>query len=90
MLSVTGSNASFNHTVHTLYVHMTQQLTKKNQVELLEIDGVANVLEEKVTLKLFILQTTLVQTKAITGSAHCSDKVHVCGFHGDLSWKKET
>ena len=47
VLTVTGSKASFNHTVHTLFGHMTHQLAK-NQVDLLEFDGVANVIEERV------------------------------------------
>lgn len=46
VLNVTGSKASFNHTVHTLFGHMTHSLAK-NQVELLEFDGVANVIEER-------------------------------------------
>ncbi|XP_021371868.1 uncharacterized protein ZK1073.1-like isoform X1 [Mizuhopecten yessoensis] len=46
VLTVTGTKASFNHTVHTLFGHMTHQLAK-NQVDLLEFDGVANVIEER-------------------------------------------
>lgn len=44
---VTGDKASFNHTVHRLYSTMSQKLPK-SKVELVEIEGVANVLEEKV------------------------------------------
>lgn len=43
---VTGSRASFNHTVHKMYSAF--QSKEKRRSELLEIDGVANVLEEKV------------------------------------------
>ena len=46
VLMVTGSKASFNHTVHRLYGHMQQKMDKK-RVELLEVEGVANVIEEK-------------------------------------------
>ena len=44
---VTGDKASFNHTVHRLFGNMTQKMDK-SKIELLEIEGVANVLEEKV------------------------------------------
>lgn len=44
---ITGTKASFNHTVHNLYGHMLQKVDKK-QLELLEVEGVANVIEEKV------------------------------------------
>ncbi|KAL5022108.1 hypothetical protein ScPMuIL_001263 [Solemya velum] len=46
VLMVTGSKASFNHTVHTLYSHMAMKVDKKH-VELLEVEGVANVTEER-------------------------------------------
>ncbi|KAL3864335.1 hypothetical protein ACJMK2_006026 [Sinanodonta woodiana] len=46
VLMVTGDRASFNHTVHTLYSHMAVRLDKKN-IELVEMEGVANVIEEK-------------------------------------------
>lgn len=46
VLMVTGDKASFNHTVHHLYGYMTQKLDK-SKIELLEVEGVANVLEEK-------------------------------------------
>ena len=45
---VTGDKASFNHTVHRLFGNMTQKMDK-SKIELLEIEGVANVLEEKVS-----------------------------------------
>jgi len=47
VLMVTGDKASFNHTVHTLYTSMSQKLDK-GKIELLEVEGVANVLEERV------------------------------------------
>lgn len=43
---VTGDKASFNHTVYTLYNSMSQKMDK-GKIELLEVEGVANVLEEK-------------------------------------------
>lgn len=46
VLMITGSKASFNHTVHNLYGHMLQKMDKK-KLELLEVEGVANVIEEK-------------------------------------------
>jgi len=46
VLMVTGDKASFNHTVYTLYDHMSQKLDK-SKIELLQIEGVANVLEER-------------------------------------------
>ncbi|KAJ8317730.1 hypothetical protein KUTeg_005634 [Tegillarca granosa] len=49
LLVVTGAKASFNHTVHTFHDKLLRQMdpsTKKN-VEFLEIEDVANVLEEK-------------------------------------------
>ena len=44
---VTGTLAAFNHSTHTLVGHMLQKLDKK-KVEILEVENVANVLEEKV------------------------------------------
>lgn len=44
---VTGSKASFNHTVHNLFARMRERLDKM-ECDILEVDGVANVLEEKV------------------------------------------
>lgn len=52
---VTGSKASFNHTVHRLYGHMQQKMDKK-RVELLEVEGVANVIEEKVQVLTIYIQ----------------------------------
>ncbi|XP_005106766.1 uncharacterized protein ZK1073.1 isoform X1 [Aplysia californica] len=46
VLMVTGSKASFNHTVHNLFSRMRERLDKQD-CEILEVDGVANVLEEK-------------------------------------------
>ncbi|XP_052773534.1 uncharacterized protein ZK1073.1-like isoform X2 [Mya arenaria] len=46
VLMVTGDQASFNHTVHTLYSAMSQKMDK-GKIELLEVEGVANVLEER-------------------------------------------
>lgn len=46
VLMVTGDKASFNHTVHRLFGNMSQKMDK-SKLELLEIEGVANVLEEK-------------------------------------------
>lgn len=46
VLMVTGDKASFNHTVHHLYSFMSNKLDK-SKIELLEVEGVANVLEEK-------------------------------------------
>lgn len=46
VLMVTGDKASFNHTVHHLYSYMSQKLDK-SKIELLEFEGVANVIEEK-------------------------------------------
>ena len=51
VLMVTGDKASFNHTVHRLFGNMSQKMDK-SKLELLEIEGVANVLEEKVSLAL--------------------------------------
>ena len=55
VLMVTGSKASFNHTVHRLYGHMQQKMDKK-RVELLEVEGVANVIEEKVQVLTIYIQ----------------------------------
>ena len=44
---VTGSKSSFNDSVHSLFNRMRACLDKKN-VDYLEVDGVANVLEERV------------------------------------------
>ena len=49
---VTGDKASFNHTVHRLFGNMTQKMDK-SKIELLEIEGVANVLEEKVSYRFY-------------------------------------
>ncbi|XP_055896207.1 uncharacterized protein ZK1073.1-like isoform X1 [Biomphalaria glabrata] len=46
VMMVTGSKASFNHTVHNLFARMRERLDKK-ECDILEVDGVANVLEEK-------------------------------------------
>lgn len=46
VLMVTGDKASFNHTVHRLHGFMSQKLNK-GKIELLEVEGVANVVEEK-------------------------------------------
>ncbi|VDM31358.1 unnamed protein product [Hydatigera taeniaeformis] len=50
VLFITGSVASFNHTVYTLYNALMNALkdqpARKANVELLEIDGVANVMRE--------------------------------------------
>ncbi|XP_046574851.1 uncharacterized protein ZK1073.1-like isoform X2 [Haliotis rubra] len=48
ILMVTGSKASANHPVHLLFEKMNDQISKKN-TEMLEVDGVANVLEERPT-----------------------------------------
>lgn len=45
VLLVTGALASFNHTVHTLAGFMLAKM-EKNKVEIIEVEGVANVLEE--------------------------------------------
>lgn len=47
ILMVTGSKSSFNDSVHSLFNRMRACLDKKN-VDYLEVDGVANVLEERV------------------------------------------
>lgn len=47
VLLVTGALASFNHTVHTLAGFMLSKM-EKNKVEIIEVEGVANVIEEKV------------------------------------------
>ena len=54
---VTGDKASFNHTVHRLFGNMTQKMDK-SKIELLEIEGVANVLEEKVLYRFYYLVPT--------------------------------
>ncbi|KAK7110653.1 uncharacterized protein ZK1073.1-like [Littorina saxatilis] len=46
ILMVTGTKSSFNDSVHSLFNKMREVLDKK-QVDYLEVDGVANVLEEK-------------------------------------------
>ncbi|GFS20012.1 hypothetical protein ElyMa_005046200, partial [Elysia marginata] len=46
VLMVTGSKASFNHTVHNLFTKMRERLNKM-ECDILQVDGVANVLEEK-------------------------------------------
>nr|XP_022335675.1 uncharacterized protein ZK1073.1-like isoform X3 [Crassostrea virginica] len=46
VLLVTGALASFNHTVHTLAGFMLSKM-EKNKVEIIEVEGVANVIEEK-------------------------------------------
>ncbi|KAK3094977.1 hypothetical protein FSP39_008663 [Pinctada imbricata] len=45
-LVVTGTLASFNHSTHTLIGHLLGKMDK-TKVDILEIEGVANVLEEK-------------------------------------------
>ncbi len=49
---MTGSLASFNHTVYTLYnalqAALRDQPSRRADVEILEIDGVANVMRERV------------------------------------------
>ncbi|XP_076460398.1 uncharacterized protein ZK1073.1-like isoform X2 [Babylonia areolata] len=45
-LMVTGTKSSFNATVHTLFNRVRAVLDKK-KVDFLEVDGVANVLEER-------------------------------------------
>ena len=47
MLMVTGSKSSFNNSVHSLCSRARAGLDKK-KVDYLEVDGVANVLEERV------------------------------------------
>lgn len=47
ILMVTGSKSSFNGSVQSLFDRMRTVLDKKI-VDYLEVDGVANVLEEKV------------------------------------------
>ncbi|VDN98428.1 unnamed protein product [Rodentolepis nana] len=51
VLFITGSVASFNHTVYTLYNALMHSLkdepSRKADVEILEIDGVANVMRER-------------------------------------------
>lgn len=49
VLLVTGALASFNHTVHTLAGFMLAKM-EKNKVEIIEVEGVANVLEENVSV----------------------------------------
>lgn len=46
-LMVTGSKASFNHTVHALYQAMMNKIGNRKLLDLLEIDGVANVVAER-------------------------------------------
>ncbi|XP_041368765.1 uncharacterized protein ZK1073.1-like isoform X2 [Gigantopelta aegis] len=46
VLMVTGTKASFNKSVHALFDTMRKNIDKK-LVDFLEVDGVANVLEEK-------------------------------------------
>ncbi|KAM3182634.1 hypothetical protein ACTXT7_011912 [Hymenolepis weldensis] len=51
VLFITGSLASFNHTVYTLYNALMNSLkdepARKANIEILEIDGVANVMRER-------------------------------------------
>ncbi|VDD81161.1 unnamed protein product [Mesocestoides corti] len=51
VLFITGSLASFNHTVYTLYNALLNSLkdnpARRADVEILEIDGVANVMRER-------------------------------------------
>ena len=61
---VTGSKSSFNDSVHSLFNRMRACLDKKN-VDYLEVDGVANVLEERVRAAGYaggVLQTSAVCT----------------------------
>jgi len=46
ILMTTGSRSSHNHTVHTLYSALNSQITDKGRLEVLEIEGVANVIVE--------------------------------------------
>ena len=50
---VTGSKASFNHTVHSLYQAMMNKIGNRKLLDLLEIDGVANVVAERVNDSFF-------------------------------------
>lgn len=47
ILMVTGSKASANQPVRLLFEKMNDQISKRN-TEMMEVDGVANVLEERV------------------------------------------
>ena len=62
VLMVTGDKASFNHTVHNLFRSMSQKMDK-SKIEILEIEGVANVLEEKVSTKAVIFSLIFRHTQ---------------------------
>ncbi|XP_074643612.1 uncharacterized protein ZK1073.1-like isoform X2 [Tubulanus polymorphus] len=46
ILLMTGANSSHNHTVFTLYNALNNQIEDRSRLEVVEIDGVANVLAE--------------------------------------------
>lgn len=58
VLMVTGAKASFNSDVKALFNRMRVTMDKK-QVDFLEVDGIANVIEEKVTQLSSSLQQVL-------------------------------
>lgn len=59
VLFMTGSLASFNHTVYTLYNALQNairdQPSRRADVEIVEIDDVANVIRERVNKTTFIV-----------------------------------
>ena len=57
MLFVTGSKSVFHKTTHSLHEHMVKHTADKGKIELLQVAGCANVLEEKVWAAKILLYT---------------------------------
>lgn len=62
---VTGSKASCNDEVHSLFSRVRAVLDKK-KVDFLEVDGVANVIEEKVSKQLRCIAVFCLHFYALT------------------------
>jgi hypothetical protein len=52
VLLSTGSKSAHNHTVHTLRSALITKVADKSKIEMVEIDGVANVLAQAVSTSL--------------------------------------
>ncbi len=50
---VTGQKSVFNGTTHNLHQALVKHCQDKNKVEFLEVGGVANILEEKVSAYMY-------------------------------------
>ena len=54
VLFVTGGNSVFRGTTRTMHQHVMRAANDKGKIDLLEIKGCANVLEETVSIFIFI------------------------------------